>query len=363
MQQQQKQAQLSEDVQFLHSSVFKQVQGCGDIIGSILLICKFVSENSIIVHFDVSKLRQIALRSMDKETSTYLWHVNALIAASADFEHLILGIEMMFERFLGSSQLFLKEKAKLKAKAQTDARDTKFLGNEIVSFVNSYYEETESTNDSPAANHEKETIANQEKQEKQEKICIGATENIMKTPIRARHKNAIDGLEKGMKGLTTAIQCEWLNDENENRNANVNVNMTASPMLNHPSTDTSKAMAMAKGGDALNEYRGKISSPISFRMRQQKRMMQSERGSRAPSASTSFMSYGAFEQAQAQSKAMGSVAVSVDASLLDDMHLMETQSRVSLEPEAASPFDVNKFAQSVDMYSSTLQQPTHPHGF
>merc|ERR1712129_125084 len=129
-----------------------------------------------------------------------------------------------------------------------------------------------------------------------------------------------------------------------------------SPMMGHPITDTT-GMCCVKGGDVLQEYRGKISSPISFRMRQQKRMMQSERGSRAPSASTSFMSYGAFEQAQAQSKAMGSVAVSVDASLLDDMHLMETQSRVSLEPEAASPFDVNKFAQSVDMYSNS------PHGF
>lgn len=331
--QQQKPAQLSEDVQFLHASVFKQVQGCGDIIGSILLICKFVTENTIPVQFEVTKLRQIALRSMDKETSTYLWHVNALIAASSDFEHLLLGIEMMFERFLGSSQLFLKEKAKQKAKALTDARDTKFLGNEIVSFVNSYYEETESTNGSP--NQEIENHENDSKEPT-------TTENILKTPIRRRSADRgsmdVEAMTEGVKGMTTAttIQCEWLNDENSDANANANVRVSnVSPMLGHPTTDTT-GMCCVKG-DVLQEYRGKISSPISFRMRQQKRMMQSERGSRAPSASTSFMSYGQ------QNKG------SVDVSLLDNMHLMETQSRVSLEPEVASPFDVNKFAQSVDM--------------
>lgn len=338
--QQQTPAQLSEDVQFLHASVFKQVQGCGDIIGSILLICKFVTENTIPVQFEVTKLRQIALRSMDKETSTYLWHVNALIAASSDFEHLLLGIEMMFERFLGSSQLFLKEKAKQKAKALTDARDTKFLGNEIVSFVNSYYEETESTNGSP--NQENENGHENDSKEPT------MTENIiLKTPIRRRSADRgsmdVEAMTEGVKGMTTTIQCEWANDENSDSNANVRV----SPMLGHPITDTT---GMVKG-DVLQEYRGKISSPISFRMRQQKRMMQSERGSRAPSASTSFMSYGQ------QNK--GSVAVSADVSLLDNMHLMETQSRVSLEPEVASPFDVNKFAQSVDMYSSTSPHGSH----
>jgi len=333
-------AQLSQDEQFLYSTVFKQVQGCGDIISAILLISKFVSENSVPVQFDVTKLRQIALRSMDKDTSTCLWHINALIAAAADFEHLLLGLEMMFERFLGSAQLFLKEKVEQKAQS---ARDTKFLGNEIVSFVNSYYE------DSPNQEKEKQNAkaGNAGKLGKAEKKhttddakisvtttandystppnanIIVTTENIMTTPIR--HRSADQGT-KGMKGRTT-IQCEWLNDENADANV--------------------IGQGLEKG-DALQEYRGKISSPISFRLRQQKRMMQSERGSRTSTASTSFLNF-------QQQNNLGSVAASVDCSLLDDMHLMETQPRVSMEPEVASPFDVNKFAQSVDMYENTLE--------
>merc|ERR1711971_591677 len=194
----------------------------------------------------------------------YLWHVNALIAASSDFEHLLLGIE-------------------------------------IVSFVNSYYEETESTNGSP--NQELESGHENDSKEPT------TTENILKTPIRRRSADRgsmdIEAMTEGVKGLTTAttIQCEWLNDENSDSNTNANARTNVSPMLGHPITDTT---GMVKGGDVLQEYRGKISSPISFRMRQQKRMMQSERGSRASSASASFMSYGQ------QNKG------SVDVSLLDN---------------------------------------------
>jgi len=352
MQQKPAQAHTSKDVQFLYSSVFKQVQGCGDIISSILLICKFVTENSVPVQFDVAKLRHIALRSTDKDTSTYLWHVNALIAASSDFEHLLLGLEIMFERFLGSAALFVKEKAKQKAQAQTEARDTKFLGNEIVSFVNSYYEDSPNQENDTAGKagksgkagkvgkaERKHTDDAKSRTPPNANITVTTTDNILKTPIQQRGADLGDPMGQGMKGFkarTSAIQCEWLNDEN----ANANVNMKRSPM---------DAMEMGlEKGDALQEYRGKISSPISFRMRQQKRMMQSERGSRAPSSSTSFMNF-------QQQNNKGSVAPSVDCSLLDDMHLMETLSRVSLEPEVASPFDVNKFAQSVDMYSSTLE--------
>jgi len=293
--------QLSEEVQFLYASIFKQVQESGDIIGSILIICRFVNESSVPVKFDVSRLRQIALRSLDKETSTYLWHINALIAAAADFEHLLLGIEMMFERFLGSRQLYLKEKAKQKAQALTEARDTKFLGNEIVSFVNSYYEDPESADDS--ANQEKTMDASQAK---------AATPETHETDAKTRIVVMTTPNPKLRSSKPAqSLQHEWLNDENEN---------VANLMMPEP--------------DELQEYRGKISSPISFRMRQQKRMMQSERGSTTASTCVSFIGAG--------------------DSLLDGMHLMETQSRVSIEPEVASPFNVDKFAQSVDMITQDM---------
>eukprot|EP01084_Bolivina_argentea_P173395 300314_1 len=98
-----------------YCSIFTQIQNSGDIISSILLIYKFITDNNISVTFNAGKLRNIALRSSDKETSTYLWHINALIASSSDFKHLILGIEMMFDRFLGNKTLFVREKEIQKA--------------------------------------------------------------------------------------------------------------------------------------------------------------------------------------------------------------------------------------------------------
>merc|ERR1719391_18630 len=176
---------------------------------------------------------------------------------------------MMFERFLGSRQLYLKEKAKQKAQALTEARDTKFLGNEIVSFVNSYYEDPESADDS--ANQEKTMDASQEK---------AATPETYETDAKTRIVVMTTPNPKLRSGKPTqSVQCEWLNDENENEQ-----NATPNPC------------------DALQEYRGKISSPISFRMRQQKRMMQSERGSTVGSTAASFLGAG--------------------DSLLDGMHLM-----------------------------------------
>ena len=42
----------------------------------------------------------IGINACDSESNTYLWHVNALIHSSVDLDHLILGLEIMFERFL-----------------------------------------------------------------------------------------------------------------------------------------------------------------------------------------------------------------------------------------------------------------------
>merc|ERR1712154_679258 len=141
--------QIDEELKILYSAVFKQIQECGDIISSILIIYKFITENNISIEFSVERLRGIALRSADTETSTYLWHINSLIAASSDFEHLLLGIEMMFDRFLGNKNSFIKEKGKQKIKQSQSILTTpnqakhKFVGNEIVSFVNSYYHHNE----------------------------------------------------------------------------------------------------------------------------------------------------------------------------------------------------------------------------
>lgn len=47
----------------------------------------------------------IGIEACDRESNTYLWHINALIHASSDLEHLILGLEIMFDRYLKSKKM------------------------------------------------------------------------------------------------------------------------------------------------------------------------------------------------------------------------------------------------------------------
>jgi len=286
-------SEMQSSSDLLYTAIFQQIQDCGDIISSILLVVKFIQENNISVGFDVSKLRHIALRTVDNETNTYLWHINALVAASSDFEHLLLGIEMMFDRFLGNRMCFMKEKEKqqkeMKSKPSNASKTgvssivvtpatTKFLGNEIVSFVNSYYDEQ---GDSDV-----------------DKGCP-TTET---------------GLAVVTEDVATNVPNENSNTNDENRNS-----------------QNAGKLKVEENEEFMQKYRGKISSPISFRMRQQKRMMQSERrGSEANSRNVSMLDFG-------------------DSEL--DIQSLAQESFV--EPEISSPFNVNKFAQAVDCIQET----------
>lgn len=282
---------LEVQIEVLQSAAFQQIQECGDIISSILIVVKFIQENNMTVGFDLSKLRQIALRSVDGDTNTYLWHINALIAASSDFEHLLLGIEMMFDRFLGSAACFIKERQKRQGpqdmKQSTGATQSnqfvtplkmtkpKFLGNEIVSFVNSFYD------DRADADPEK------------------------RGPIEC-------GLSVVTEDMTTPNpRSDHSNDENQNQNSR---------------PQHGNQLKVEENEEFMQKYRGKLSSPISFRMRQQKRMMQSERrGSQCNSRNVSMLEFN---------------------DSMSDLQIMEPS---FVQPDVQSPFNVSKFAQTVDL--------------
>lgn len=307
----------------LYAAAFTQVQECGDIISSILIIYKFITENSLPVAFSADKLRGIALRSADKDTCTYLWHINALIAASSDFEHLLLGIEMMFDRFLGNKDLFIKEKEKQKAKETLSSKSSskanhKFIGNEIVSFVNSHYDQQQNQNN------------NNEEQHAQ--------------PMPPPPPSQSQPYKKSLSVITANNNCkhEWQmpaqivttqNDENEN--------------TQNMGTDTARLSNISdENREYMNKYRGKISSPISFRMRQQKRMMQSGRrtNSRNAPRNTSI-----------------DLAVYVNGDGDGDKDDNDEQDNVvfhAKEPEILSPFNVTKFAKKVDLMEKGQQTPT-----
>eukprot|EP00483_Globobulimina_turgida_P002557 UN02561 len=113
--------------------IFNKLQECDDIVQCLLYLHTFLKENKISTKFDECKLRSIAFQSCDEETSTYLWHINALIAAAKDFEHLLFGLECMFRRFLGSKNLFNREtknyspsKCKSKSASKSPGNENKF---------------------------------------------------------------------------------------------------------------------------------------------------------------------------------------------------------------------------------------------
>lgn len=302
----------------LYAAAFTQVQECGDIISSILIIYKFITENGLPVSFGADKLRGIALRSVDKDTSTFLWHINALIAASSDFEHLLLGIEMMFDRFLGNKQLFIKEKEKSKAAntstivSSSSKANHKFIGNEIVSFVNSYYD--------------------QQQEQQSNEQCESSMHQPMPPPVpqsimKKSPKLSSISLSKQTPTKQQKKQCEWQmpaqivmsNDENENTQ-NMNVSTTDE---------------QAHGNkEYMDKYRGKISSPISFRMRQQKRMMQNGRRSTKQSRNKS---------------------VDLNVYVNEDEDVCNAAGHFQVTgPQILSPFNVTKFAKKVD--SSSMEK-------
>jgi len=284
---------IHTDTDILHSAAFEQIQESGDIISSILILVKFIQENNLSVGFDPSKLRQIALRSVDGETSTYLWHINAVIAASSDFERLVIGIGMMFDRFLGNRACFIKEREKREnatesaesnQKSLSTPKPTKFLGNEIVSFVNSYYDDRADS-------------VSEETAQKIPAVDSGlavVTEDVATPGVTVQRPRA------GPRG----------NDENQSGNVQSN-----------------QRLRVEENEEFMQKYRGKVSSPISFRMRQQKRMMQSERrGSQSNSRNVSMLDF--------------------DDSMSDlNIHAM---AELTVQPEIDSPFNVTKFAKTVD---------------
>eukprot|EP00483_Globobulimina_turgida_P012543 UN12566 len=110
-----------EDIATMNEEdIFQKIQECDDIVQCLLYLHTFLKENKISTNFDPCKLRSIAFQSCDNETSTYLWHINALIAASNDFEHLLYGLEFMFHKFLGSKKLFNKQSIESKKKIRKE---------------------------------------------------------------------------------------------------------------------------------------------------------------------------------------------------------------------------------------------------
>jgi len=223
-----------------------------------------------------------------------------------DFEHLLLGIEMMFDRFLGNKHSFIKEKGKQKIKQSQSILTTpnqakhKFVGNEIVSFVNSYYNHNE----------------NKENNDDHDDDLNGINHKIQNVNI----------MNKPPMNIKWDQQIK--NDENKNI-----TNLNAK-------NDENK--------EYMNQYRGKISSPISFRMRQQKRMMQSERRvtSRNASKNSSVeLDFDQYQQIHQQTK------LNINDNNNDSISINMSS---SFEPEILSPFNVSKFAKTVDLISKDV---------
>eukprot|EP01083_Nonionella_stella_P247575 858173_1 len=122
---------LYEDVTIYNEKeIFSKIQNCDDIIQCILYIHAFLTKNHISTNFDANKLRTIAYESCDNNSSTYLWHINALIAASNDLEHLLQGLEFMFRKYLGSKKLHLP-------KPETVTQDTNEYKKLELSYISS----------------------------------------------------------------------------------------------------------------------------------------------------------------------------------------------------------------------------------
>eukprot|EP00484_Ammonia_sp_Unknown_P012026 CAMPEP_0197072820 /NCGR_PEP_ID=MMETSP1384-20130603/210287_1 /TAXON_ID=29189 /ORGANISM="Ammonia sp." /LENGTH=458 /DNA_ID=CAMNT_0042511641 /DNA_START=830 /DNA_END=2207 /DNA_ORIENTATION=- len=446
----------STDSETEYNAIFDQIQQCGDIISSILIIYKFVTENSIHVSFNTDDLRQIALRSVHNDTSTYLWHINALIAASSDFEHLLLGIEMMFDRFLGNKHVFIKEKQKqaqkqsasnpasnktkcqfssgticvvpsssstaqsqshqpLKQQQQPQAQELRFdqgahralqqgydeateranihrfLGNEVVSFANTRYdfepaadremktkqsEQISTSKDTNKSNTSSDLRANQRNTHSNKLI-----EQVVHQYINdenANHNNSSSNSKSKSGGskeqrsesepekhssnkLIEQVVHQYINDENANHNNSNHNNKSKSGGSKDSYLLTPGKTAIELDDnprDYMQKYRGKLSSPISFRMRQQKRMMQSERRvtSRNASKDTSTIDLSGklqsiqdeFEQESYQE---------VDAALQHKFKTFDqglSRGHHSMEPQILSPFNVSKFAKRVDLVSTDM---------
>ena len=320
--------------ELLFNAVFEQIQECGDIISSILIIYKFIEENDISTKFNRDELRQIALRSVHNETSTYLWHINALIAASCNFEHLLLGIEMMFDRFLGNKSLFIKEKQKEKLRQKNKNQikskpeiinnennknnKNEFVGNEIVSFVNSYYKPS--------------IIDDNDDNEINQEIKRDEIDDYDQAQNEQNNENdENEGGQEEEEVENERTNTIYINDENMNINK-INERLYAN---NNGNDENEEEQINNK--EYMKSYRGKISSPISFRMKQQKRMMQSERRQTSKN-------------------------VSIDLDFNDNSFNNDDKSEkniISIQPQILSPFNVSKFAKTVDLMSNETHSTTY----
>jgi hypothetical protein len=215
-----------------HEAIFEHVQRSSDIISSVLILHKYIIDNDIETTLNLDKLRMVGLRSCDNETSTYLWHLNAVFVASSNFDSLLLGFEVLFERFLGNKSTFLIERKKYVQNASNvdgictasvspkkrNKNKHQFVSNEVISVVTSYY-----GGDSDGEENE------------------------------GQEADSDPDLKDAKQSETSTMKFIMKNDELIENDENFNSN------------------------EVSMQYNAQISSPISFRMRQQKRVMQKER--------------------------------------------------------------------------------------
>ncbi|ETO29768.1 hypothetical protein RFI_07352 [Reticulomyxa filosa] len=78
-----------------------KIKNCENVISAILLLSAVLPQlkmrGAVDYPFDINRLKNIATHSCDSQTSTYLWHLWALIQASRDLASLIDALNIIFE--------------------------------------------------------------------------------------------------------------------------------------------------------------------------------------------------------------------------------------------------------------------------
>lgn len=294
--------------ELIYEAVFEQIKESRDIISSLLIIYEFIRDENIWTTFKQSELRQFALSAAHNKTSTHLWHINALIATSNNFNDLLIGIEMCFDGWLGNKQSFIKHKYKQqslnKLPSTTTSKQTIIPKSEITSFVTSYYQ--------PLTNNDDDI--NNPEQERGENKCnddeINFDDNPQTNIVHINDENENINLK---------------NDENENENELNNINE-----------------------EFMKSYRGKISSPISFRMRNQKRLKQRER---RQNSSRNLNKNEIYSDLNKNNE--------IFEKQLDFQHFEKINNTKfnQNKPNILSPFNVSKFAKRVDLYPNDIDSP------
>jgi len=321
-----KNPEIENEKELVYLAVFEQIKECRDIISSLLIIYEFIREENISTTFNPSELRQFALSAAHNKTSTHLWHINALIATAVNFNDLLIGIEMCFDGWLGNKQSFIKHKYKQqslnKLPSTTTSKQTIIPKSEITSFVTSYYQPS----------------INDDEQQQENKTDDREMEDFDDNDINNNQREMVQ-----------------INDENENQqNMNMNINAKNDDENNNKEFEREEFM---------KSYRGKISSPISFRMRQQKRMKQKER--RQNSSRHKFMTNP--NQNQSRNTSVDLDFENNDESFQKQLNFQQFdndnndnnkyQRSISNEPNILSPFNVSKFAKRVDLIPNDMDSP------